>query len=170
MTVDGTVYTNVMAVYNIPLDAWTIYTLNKPWRYATKYISASIEGIYFGADNGRTYQWDTGLTDNSGGTDGNTAVTISTEFISKEYLLNYPYKTKLNYIDIISNLAVLSSAYYQMDRDGDFLPIADLKKRFSFSPNINAEGRSVRLKISDSASIISRLEGFNFEHSPQTIR
>lgn len=170
MTVDGVAYTNVMAVYNIPLDAWTIYALNKPWRYATKYISSSVEGIYFGSNNGRTYQWNTGLTDNSGGTDGDTATPINSEFKSKEYLLNYPYKTKLNYVDLISNLAILSSAYYKMDRQGDFLSLTSLKDRFSYSPNLNAEGRSAQLRITDNANIISRIEGFNFEHSPTTIR
>ena len=86
LTVDSRTYTNVMAVYTISLDAWVIYTLNTPVRVMAKLIISNVEGIYFGSTNGRTYKFDTGTADDSGGAAGATATPIAGEIISKEYI------------------------------------------------------------------------------------
>lgn len=164
MTVDAKTYTNVMAVYTISLDAWVIYSLHAPWRFANKLIVSGAEGIYFGTSRGRTYQWDSGLTDNSGGTSENTATRIAGEIITKEFILTYPHKSKLNYIDVISENAIGTQTYYQLDRKGDWLPLEQLKERFITSRHFGKECRSARLRFTDTSPIASRLDGFNFDY------
>ncbi len=57
-----------------------------------------------------------------------------------------------------------------MDRKGDFISLGGIKDRFNSSPSIDAEGKSVRIKIADNANISSRIDGFNFEHTPSGVR
>ena len=158
-------YTNVMAVYTISLDAWIIYSLHTRWRCAAKLIQSGAEDIYFGSHEGRTYKWNSGLEDDSGGASENTAVPVHAEAISKEYLLTYPNKTVVEYIDFISKNALGVQVYYQFDRSGDFKPLEQLKQRFLTSRHIGRECRSIRLKFTDSSSVASRIDGFNIEHN-----
>lgn len=158
--------TNVMAVYTISLDAWVLYSLHSRWKFAAKLILSGAEEIYFGSHEGRTYKFNSGLEDDSGGVAENEAVRINTEAISKEYLLTYPNKTNLKYADFISKNALATLVLYQMDRGGDFGPLVSLEKRFASSRLIGKECRSIRLKFSDSGSVQSRIDGYNFEHSP----
>lgn len=164
LTVNSATYTNVMAVYTISLDAWVIYTLNIPWRVATRLIQSGAEDIYFGSSNGRTYKWNSGLEDDSGGTDGDTAQPINTEVITKEYLLSFPTESTLNNIDVISENALMTNVFYQMDRKDDFKYVSSLNERFKNSKSLGAKGKTVRLKFTDNASIASRIDGFNFEY------
>lgn len=161
LTWGGSTFTNVMAVYTISLNAWVVYSLNTPWRFANKLILSGAEAIYFGSSNGRTYLWDSGNSDDSGGAAGATAVEISTEVISKEYLLSFPDKSELNYIDFISESALTTSTFYQIDRIMDFQPLCGLQNRFVSSQHLGDICNSIRLRITDNSNIISRLDGFN---------
>jgi len=166
ITVNSVAYTNVMAVYTISLDAWTIYTLNTPVRVMSKLILSGAENIYFGSSNGRTYQFDSGTADDSGGADGNTAVVIPTEVITKEYLLSYPEKTKVEFVHTAANVGVTTQAAYRMNRRGDYEPLGTLPNRFNSSRHIGVEGNSIQLRFSDSGLPTSRIELINIEHQP----
>ncbi len=161
LTWGGTTYTNVMAVYTISLNALTIYCLNTPWRFANKLILSGAEQIYFGSSNGRTYLWNSGNSDDSGGANSDTAVNISTEVITKEFLLGFPDKVKLSYMDFISENCLTTSTFYQIDRKGDFKALCPLQERFSFSQHIDDSCYSVRLRLTDNSSILSRFDGLN---------
>lgn len=170
ITLDATVYTNVMAVYNIPLDAWVIYTLNTPWRVANKLILSGAEEIYFGSSRGRTYKWNSGLEDDSGGASESTAVNISSEITSKEYLLTYPSYTNFEYADFISKNALQTKTFYKLDRKGDWQTLVTLDDRFKTSRHIGKDCRSVQIRLTDNSNLASRIDGFNLEHSPQRKR
>lgn len=163
---ESKVITNAMAVYTISLDAWVVYSLHSCWRFATKLIQSSAEEIYFGSHEGRTYKWNSGLTDNSGGSAENTAMKINTEIRSKEYLLSFPNKTNLKHVDFISENALGVSAFYQPDRKGDFVPLTSLKERFVTSRLLAKECKSIRIKLTDSDIVTSRLDALSIEHSP----
>jgi len=163
-------FTNIMVVYTISLDAWTIYTLDTPWRVGAKLILSGAEEIYFGNSTGRTYKWDSGNSDDSAGTDSDEAAPIGTEIITKEQLLVYPTMTNLKFIDIISKDAFNVQLFYQMDRKGDFEKVGRLTKRFFASPLIGKNGRSVRIKLTDIGTIPHRIDGYNIEHEPNDQR
>lgn len=166
-------FTNVMAVYTISLDAWTIYSLHTKWRFANRLIQSSAEDIYFGSHEGRTYKWLSGNEDDSGGTSENSAVPISAEAITKEHLLTYPEKTMVREFDIISRKAPLTQVYFQTDRKGDFQILNQLKSRFatmSLRNKRSGECRSVRLKFTDVSSTEPKIDAYNIEHTPQRER
>lgn len=172
MTVDGTTYTNVMAVYTISLDTWAIYTLNTPVRVMTKLIQSSSEDIYFGSSNGRTYQWNTGVTDDSGGANGNTATAIAGEIIFKEHLLTFPERTTIQYADIIGQRLSGVLCEFQLDRQANFTNVkpanASIKRILHY--RIGQEAHTVRLRLSDSSLNQSVIEAYNFEHEPKDKR
>jgi hypothetical protein len=155
-------YTNVMAVYSISLDAWTIYLLNTPWRVANKLIWAGVEKIYFGNTQGRTYKWDTGLADYSGGTSYNSAVNISAEAV-KEVFLSYPLIQSITKVGAVSNGALQTTLSYMTNNDVDFIPCGNLFDRYMLSGNIGKEANSVELKVSDNARIASRIDALYVE-------
>lgn len=157
---------NAMAVYTISLDAWVLYSLHTRWRCAAKLILSEAEEIYFGSHKGRTYKFNSGKEDDSGGNNENEAVRINTEIRSKEYLLTFPNKTNLKYVNFITENAFGVLVLYQLDRKGDFNPFVSLDKRFATSKLLARECKSVRLKFTDSDAIISRIDAYNFTHNP----
>lgn len=169
LTVDSRTYTNVMAIYTVSLDAWVIYTLDKPVRVMSKLIVSGEENIYFGSTNGRTYKFDSGTADDSGGDNGDTAVPIAGEIISKEYLLSFPTKSDIQHIDIISNQQSSAQALYSLDRNEEFKPLGELTKRVN---DFSAQGEchTARIKIADNSQTISVIEGFNFQYEPKPTR
>ena len=176
MTVDDRVYANVMAVYTISLDAWVIYTLNTNVRFMNKLTISSIENIYFGNSQGRTYLWNSGTADDSGGASYDTATSINAEVITKEYLLSFPEYSTLQNVDIITLQGGNTKASHQLDRNrlgidrGDFIPlIGNFDKRVN-TFKVGNEARTVRLRIMDSSQSVSVIEGFNFETEPKKKR
>lgn len=170
MTVDGTAYANIMAVYTISLDAWVIYSLHTPVRVMNKLIQSASEDIYFGSSNGRTYQWNSGLADDSGGANGDTAVDIHSQFISKEDLLTFPQKTTVQYLDIVSQFAQKTNVQYQIDRKGNFKSVrGGLTERF-VSLRIGEDCRSFRFRLAESSQTASIIELYNVEHEPKRDR
>ena len=166
LTVDGRTYTNVMAVYTISLDAWVIYTLHTPWRVASKLILSGAEDIYFGSSNGRTYQWNIGVGDDSGGASANTAVAIAGEIIFKEHLLSFPERTQLAYIDVIASQRVGAKVFISEDRNPDFIPLGELRDRVTSFRTGARTVQTLRLKISENSLATSIIEGYNIEYTP----
>lgn len=170
MTVDGRTYSNVMAVYTVSLDAWVIYTLHAPVRFMAKFIQSNSEDVYFGSSNGRTYQWNSGTGDDSGGASGNVAVEIHGEILSKEYLLSFPEKSELEWLDLISSQRIGAKVSYQIDRDGDFSPLGQLSKRISSYSLGKKSGHTIRLRIAESSTNTSIIDGWNIESTPKQKR
>lgn len=160
ITVDGRTYSNTMLVYNISLDAWTIYTFNNQITWMARLMPTSpVEGIYFGATDGKTYQFLSGTSD--------ATVGINGEIMTKEYLISFPEFSKLENIYVVSQQRVNTKVHYQLNRKGDFHPLNDLTDRFhKFRVGKDDECRTIRLRITDSSTNTSIIEGFNFESTP----
>ena len=124
------------------------------------------KNFYFGGTDGRTYQFNSGTSDSASGAD----TTIASDFISKEYLLSYPNRTNINWIDVFSIRQVASSVFYDLDRQGLFPELGSITQRTSnFRPPIR-ECNSIRMKVADNSSNISVIEGFNIDHVPKEKR
>ena len=161
ITVDGRTFTNTMFVYNVSLDAWTVYTLTEKITWMARLIETSpVEKIYFGNNDGDTFLWNSGTTDNT--------AEINGEILSKEYLLAMPNETLVKDVTVFSSQRVSSKVRYQFDRDGDWKPLTSLAKRFTrmFTRSVG-KCQSIRLRITDSSKVISILDGWNLEHVPQ---
>jgi len=169
MTVDGRVYTNVMAVYTISLDAWVIYTLNTPARVMNKLIQSSAEDIYFGNTQGRTYKFNSGTADDSGGASFNTAANINGEILTKEYLLSFPERSTIDSLYTISNQRVEANVFYSIDRNEKFTPLGNIIKRFSSFP-VGKDGNTFRVRITDNSMNTSIIEGINIETTPTKLK
>ncbi len=182
VTVDGRTYTNTVFCYHISLDAWTIFTTgNKITNFATMYGMGSGAQLCLGTSGGGI-----GLTsfanNRANGTapytfdyDGvATAAKITTEFISKEYLLSFPKKTNLTWIDLFATKRGNTMAYYDLDRQDLFQELEQLTTRITNVRIPMRECNSVRIKVTDVASAESALasffEGFNIEHEPKQKR
>lgn len=165
ITVDGRTYTNAMLVYHISLDTWTVYTTSIAVKWMARLMPTSpVEGIYFGSTTGRTYQFLTGTSDLNS---SNATTEIAGEILTKEYLLAFPNKTKLNEIHFLSTQRVNANVSYSLDRKDDFTPLTDLKERFNKFPKFKSQDcHSARLKITDNSINTSIIDGFNFNHTP----
>lgn len=160
VTVGGRTITNAVFVYNIPLDAWTIFSLaTKPTVWAEMSSTYPTQKLYFGSTDGRTYEFNSGTSDNTS--------SISAEVISKEYLLSFPERANVPWIDVIANQRVAANVYYDYDRLGDFNPLGGLSSRITnFRPTLR-ECNSVRIKIADNSKDVSIINGWNIEHEPK---
>lgn len=161
ITVDGRTFTNSMFVYHISLDAWTVYTFATPITWMSRLMPTSpVENIYFGSNDGRTYQFLSGTNDNTSSING--------EVLTKEYLLAFPEKVKLMSIYLISQQRVNMDVRYQFNRGGDFKTLNDVEGRFyKFRVPDYDECRSIRLRITDNSTNTSIIEGFNFSFVPK---
>ena len=156
LTVDSKTYSNVMFVYTISLDAWTIYSLGTPVRFMAKLIQSSSEDLYFGSSDGRTYAWDSGTTDNE--------TRIAGEILTKDHMASFPEFTKFQYIDVVNDNAFETTVSYRIDRNGDFTTSGNLTKRFSTLPHIGKEGRSIQVRLADAGLNQSQIELINIQH------
>lgn len=164
ITVAGRSYTNAVFVYHISLDAWSIYTTaTKINCMARLIITNPVQDIYFGSSTtGRTYQFLSGTND-----DGST---IPAEWISKEYVLSYPNRTNVTWIDIFASQRVAIQSYLDLDRLNMFNELGQLSTRISNFRVPQRECNTVRLKLADNSKDISIVEGFNMEHFPKEKR
>ncbi len=160
ITVGGRTITNAVFVYNIPLDAWTIFSLGvKPTVWAQMSSTYPTQNLYFGSTDGRTYEFNSGTKDNT--------ASISAEVISKEYMLSFPERTNVSYIDVIANQRVAANVFYDYDRYGEFNSLGALSNRISnFRPTLR-ECNSLRIKIADNSNDVSIINGWNIEHEPK---
>jgi len=163
VTVDGRTYTNTMLVYHVSLDAWTIYTTATPIKWmANMPTTYPVDTIYFGSNDGRTYQFLTGTTDNTS--------TINAELTSKEILLSFPNRTNATWIDVFASQRVSSNVFYDLDRASSFAPLKTLTKRVTNFNVKKQECNTIRLRVTDNSAAVSVIEGFNIEHEPMQKR
>lgn len=163
ITVGSRTITNAMLVYHISLDAWTVYSTATPVKIMAQLITtAPVQSLYFGSNDGRTYKWLDGKKDNT--------AEIAAEFISKEYLLSYPLRTNLKWIDMFAQERVNVATFYDLDRLNLFEELGVLTDRISNFRIPLRECNSVRIKVADNSQNTSIIEGFNMEHDPKEKR
>lgn len=162
LTVDGETISKAMLVYHISLDAWTIYSLAHAVTWMAKLMPTSpFENIYLGSTS-NTFKFLDGTQD--------LTSDIAGHIISKEYLLKYPQRTNVTFIDIFSQIRQASRVAYDLDRSGEVIPLGAITDRISNFVPREQECNSIRLHISDSSKYQSIIEGFNFEHMPKEKR
>lgn len=167
ITVAGRTITNAVFVYNIPLDGWTIFSLAvKPTVWAEMPSTYPTQKLYFGSTDGRTYEFNSGTADSSGG----AAVTISAEIRSKEYLLSYPQRTNFTWLDVFADQRVEANIFYDTDRYGEFIELGSLEQRITNFRVPQRECNTVRVKIADNSKDVSIINGWNIEHVPKEKR
>lgn len=164
ITVFGKTITNAVLVYHISLDAWTIFSLaDRPTVFARMIAqSGSTSSIYFGTTTGKVFKFLDGNDD--GG------VTIATEFVSKEYVLSYPKRTNLKWVDVFSDNRGRAAAFYDLDRLNQFDELGSLEYRITNLRVPTRECNTVRIKIADNSAAAHSIEGFNMEHDPKEKR
>lgn len=168
ITVNSRTYTNVMFVYHISLDAWSIYTLATPVNFLGKYmLTGVVEYIYFGSytapNSYQCYKLFSGTDDD--GTE------INGEVIFKEHVLSFPNKNSVKNVDVFSEKRVNSKAYYRLDRNEKYVPLGDLKGRItSFKTRAERESNTVQIKLTDTSKNTSVIEGYNIEYESKAKR
>ena len=170
---NGRTLSNCMLVYTISLDAWTIYSFGDPIKFlAILQNSSAVPGlapfIAMGSNTGRTYQMFTGSSDDITAT---SPYPINGECRTKEYLLSFPNRTNLNWVDVFAEQRVATVVSYDIDRLEEWTTLGDIQYRVT---NFRVPGRecnSVRLVFVDSSrNVQSIIEGFNLEHEPKEKR
>lgn len=176
LTVAGRTFNNCVLVYHISLDAWTVFSLGNQVTVMSTLINVSSttsgQELCFGATDGATYVTTFALQVVNGQppyTSDYTAANISAEFISKEYLLSFPDRTNLNWIDIFSRFRGNGVVFYDLDRQDLFQELQDpLIQRITNIRIPSRECNSVRVRVVDVGTSAdqtsSDIEGFNFEH------
>ena len=178
ITVNSRTISNAWFVYNILLDAWTIHSLAM---HANVFADVGDTVIYpnkrivFNADLasfGFTYNLSTVTYDLSSTT---TQKTIDAEILTKEHLLVFPEKTKLENIDVIAIQGGDTKVSYQIDRnltgkEGDFISCKERLNERVNTLRVGKKMHTVRLRLADNSQRSSIIEGYNLEHTPQNDR
>jgi len=179
ITVDGRVYSNCVFVYNIPLDAWTVFTMGTPITFMARLLG--VLGVSYtvtlGSSDGKTYIFTrpTSTVDDVVAITG--GVPIPAEFVSKEYMLNFPQRTNFSWLDVFSQGRIGALVLYDLDRQNLFTPLESLTDRVSNFRIPGRECNTLRIKVTEtgsqgdsSAAPLHSLEGFNIEHNPKEKR
>lgn len=164
-------FVKAMLVYTISLDAWTIYTFADSMTYMARMFPSSSPlnptNIYFGSSDGRAYQLFTGLADDYTGTND----PIQAEMRTKEYLLNFPNRSQLEWVDIFAEQRTGLNVSYDIDRLEKWANLGALNLRVSSFRVPSRECNSVRVLYEDQSNKTrSIIEGFNLEHEPKEKR
>lgn len=168
ITVDGKLISNAVFVYTVSLDAWTIESrAQMPTAYAKFQVDDGTvffpERYYFGASNGQVYQFQT--------TNADAGTAIQGELVSKEYLLSFPERTNVEWVDVFSAAPALTSITYDLDRAVNQFQLGTLDGRVtSLKVAGPRECNSLRLYATENSTVASSLEGFNVTHEPKAKR
>ncbi len=161
-TLGGTTISRAVFVYNIPLDAWTLYSMPSAQVNAVgqfQEIGAStgaVSKIMIGDFTGRVYQFGSGTSDNTS--------PIATEFISKEYLLHFPEQVQLREINMFALTQGSTQSFFDTDRSGTFEGIGQMNGRISSKRVTNKKCNSIRMRFTDNSIGDALIEGFEFEY------
>lgn len=168
LTVGGRAFTNTMFVYTVSLSAWVIYTtaVKVTWMARLAETYAGVETIRFGSNDGQVYTFLTGQGDYV----NSQSVSIPCEFRSKEYLLSFPFRTNLSWVDMFSQQAVAAVVFYDLDRSNQFIELGAMTRRVNNFRVPTRECNSVRVKWADNSKNTSVVEGFNLDHTPKDKR
>lgn len=170
ITVFGRTFTNAMFVYQVSLDAWYLYTFSVPVKWmARMFTTAPKMGVFFGSNTDATYVFNSGTSDvNSAG----SAVSIPSEAVTKEYVVSFPERANLIWVDVFALPNVEVSTFFDLDHRNEFGfgDLGALTQRVTNFRVPNRECNTVRLKFADNSQDISVIEGYNLEFEPKQKR
>jgi len=143
VTVDSVDYTNVVLVYNIPLKAWTVWSLSDEPKWIAKYESSSAEYIGFGDDNGEIFR-----LNNGNGDDTTTPIEVQIE--TNPYDLGRPEEEKkFSEVYFVTEKAKGgTSASYKINNETTPQELGIIKDDVGKIPS-TAEGRKIALMLSE---------------------
>lgn len=178
ITVGDRTIENCVLVYHISLDAWTVFSVASSITvFSTLIDVGNGEQLCFGDTSGLTQLTSYSLIpadeDEPYTSDNDTP--INADFISKEYLLSFPDRTNLAWIDVFARVRGNSMVYYDIDRMDQFQELqSPLTQRITNIRIPDRECNSVRIRITDvgasASQLSSTIEGFNMEHDRKTKR
>lgn len=158
-------FSDVILVYTISRDEWTIYT-DTPARIFAPFISSGAEYVYFGDNNGNVFK----LNDDTTFADASkTSTEIDVEIISKVHTLNEPeYLFTLQ--DIYAEASRPSSlvVQYREDTSQDWGTFGLLNKFFNYFTRNNKMSR-IQIRLADYSTADCRIEGYVIYAKPSTL-
>lgn len=159
--IDDRTYNNVVLVYHISLDAWSVYSMHtRPSVFANMPDNTDETApryLYFGGADGRVYRMNFGSTDNG--------APISAYFRSKEYMIRYPEKVSFQGVDVFSNKRGNTQLRMDVDRSDITQNLGPLTSRVTnFGVEPHRIGNSIRLYATDNSDGESQIEGFNIQY------
>lgn len=168
VTIDGRTISNPWLVYNIALDAWTLYsTFDLPTAMGIYYNQTKDIGLVFGSSDGELFSFSTSggaSSSNNYPTDNGNA--IETDFISKEYLLNIPKQARVEEIDIISLVRNRTQVFFDADRQNEWAPSGELHTRISKVETKQPRCNTVRIRATSNNAGEQIIEGYNIQYEP----
>lgn len=182
LTVGNRTFSNVVLVYTVSLDAWVVFTLADPVKFMQNMVEVNdktIKEVRFGDNDGYVYLFSPMRASSGTGTilESDYDSEIFTEFISKEYILAYPNKCMVRWVDVFCQDRLNESVFIDFDRKDIYTPLGVLTNRRTNLKVPVGECHSIRLRISgahnDATSLTigqPLIEGFNIEHEPQQKR
>jgi len=153
-------FTDVILVYTISRDEWTIYT-DTPARIFSSFISSGAEYVYFGDNDGNVKKFDDTSVFSDTGSD------IEVEIISKVHTLNEPenlFKLDKFYAEASrpSNLAI---TYRRNNEEGFHGKGGILQKVYNWITG-NDEMHRIQFRLTDTSSNDCRIEGYVIKATP----
>jgi hypothetical protein len=167
VTIDGRTITNPWLVYNIALDAWTMYsTYNRPSAIALYYNSTRDTAVYFGSTDGEVFSFSTTGSMSTSNNPTDNGSSIETDFISKEMLLNIPNQARVEEVDIVSLLRNRTNVFIDVDRTNEWAPSGELQGRITKIETKKPRGNTVRIRATSNNRDEQMIEGYNVKYEP----
>ena len=95
---------------------------------------------------------------------------IAADFLSKEYMLVYPERTNVSFIDCFAINRGNTKAWVDLDREDKYKELGGLTQRITNFQIQLRECNSLRIKFADNSTETSVVEGFNVQHKPKDKR
>lgn len=165
LEVEGRTIPNAMFVYNIALDAWTIYSFNHrvTWMHRMEVQESNRLKVYFGTENGQLYEMNNGTTD--------AGEPINMEFRSREHMLTFPNSATFDRVDVFARQRGTTQVLMDVDRYNEPATLGQLEQRVtSLRASDIRTGNSIRVYLNDNSPNKALIEGYNIEYTPITRR
>jgi len=155
-------FTDVILVYTISRDEWTIYT-DTPARVFSPFISSGAELIYFGDNDGNVKKFNDPTVFSENGSE------IDVEIISKVHTLNEPeYLFTLQDIYVEASRPSNLVIQYREDMSKDWHTFGLLRKFYNYFTKNNKMSR-MQLRLADYSKNDCRVEGYVIYAKPSTL-
>ena len=153
-------FSDVWAVYTLSQDEWAIYDNLKTKAFGY-FTSSGAEYLVTGNDDGKTFYFGVGTTDDS----GDTKTPIEMEIITKEEHLNSPDNTfTLRELNVFSQQAQGTSVKYNYERVAEWRSLGNLQNRITELTAIEKsrpnDGRTLRLQYANATNYQSSIDGY----------
>jgi len=153
-------FTDVILIYTISRDEWTIYT-DTPARIFASFISSGAEYVYFGDNDGNVMKFNDTTVFSENGSD------IEVEIISKMHLINEAEKMfKLNgFYAEASRPSSLAITYRRNNEIGFYGKGGILQKMYDWFRG-NDEINRIQFRLADISTADLRIEGYVIDAEP----